>query len=60
MVFIVEFADGTNDQLQAGSPQDARLQAVAKFREKLVVSIRSAGLLGMSYRQPPPMQPRKF
>ena len=60
MVFIVEFGDGTNTQVKAGSPQDARLLTVTKFRDKLVVAIRQAGLLGMGYRQPPGIQLRKI
>jgi len=59
MVFIVEFSDGTRLQVKAGSAMDARMQAKSKFREKLVVAVHQAGLLGMTYRQPPATHPRK-
>jgi len=59
MLFIVEFADGTNAQIKAASQTDARGMAVARFPGCLVVAVRQAGLPGMAYRQPPAIQNQK-
>ena len=50
MVYEVEFADGTTAQVNASTDYGARRLAVAKFHDKLVVSVRKAGLLGMLQR----------
>ena len=54
MVYEVEFADGSTAQVNASTDYGARRLAVAKFRDKLVVSVRKAGLLGMMQRPPRP------
>ncbi|HVN89758.1 MAG TPA: hypothetical protein VMT61_08090 [Candidatus Binataceae bacterium] len=59
MVFIVEFADGTQLQVRAGTALDARAQAKAKFKEKMVVAVHQAGLLDMGFRRPPSAEAQK-
>lgn len=50
MVYTVKFADGTIAQINASSDGAARQLAVAKFREKVVLEVKRAGLLGMAQR----------
>ena len=57
MVFEVEFADGSTARVTASTDTAARQLAIAKHKDKLVVSVRKAGLLGMLQRQShPPME----
>jgi hypothetical protein len=39
--------------VNASSDHSAMRLAVAKYKDKLVVSVRKAGLMGMSQRRPP-------
>jgi hypothetical protein len=50
MVYTVKFADGTPAQITASSDGVARQLAVTKFREKIVLEVKRAGLLGMAQR----------
>jgi hypothetical protein len=51
MVFVVEFADGKKIQVMANIALDARKLAVARFKDRLVLAVRPAGLLDMGYRR---------
>jgi hypothetical protein len=53
MIYEVEFNDGTRAQVNASSDYAAMRLAVAKYHDKLVVTVRKAGLMGMSQRRPP-------
>jgi len=53
MIYEVRFDDGSVAQINASSDVTARRLAVEKFKEKLVVSVKRAGLLGMANRRPP-------
>jgi hypothetical protein len=53
MIYEVRFSDGTVDQVIASSDSSARQLAVKKFREKVVIEVRKAGLLGMVQRPTP-------
>jgi len=53
MIYEVRFADGTVDQVSASSDSSARRLAVTKFKEKVVIEVRKAGLLGMAQRPTP-------
>lgn len=53
MIYEVEFNDGTTAQINASGDYAAMRLAVAKFKDKLVVSVRKAGLMGMAQRRPP-------
>jgi hypothetical protein len=53
MLFIIEFADGTTAQIVANDTPSAKRLAVITFKDKLVVSVQKAGLLGMAQRQSP-------
>jgi len=53
MIYEVRFDDGSVAQVNASSDVTARRLAVEKFKDKLVISVKKAGLLGMSMRRPP-------
>jgi hypothetical protein len=53
MIYEVRFADGSVAQVSASSDSAARQQAVMKFKEKVVIEVRKAGLLGMAQRPTP-------
>ncbi|HXZ87750.1 MAG TPA: hypothetical protein VEF07_04205 [Candidatus Binataceae bacterium] len=53
MIYEVEFNDGTTAQVNASNDYSAMRIAVAKYKDKLVVGVRKAGLMGMSQRRPP-------
>jgi hypothetical protein len=53
MIYEVQFDDGSVTQINANNDVSARRAAVEKFRDKLVVSVKRAGLLGMAQRRPP-------
>ena len=53
MIYEVEFNDGTTAQVDASNDYSAMRIAVAKYKDKLVVGVRKAGLMGMSQRRPP-------
>jgi len=53
MIYEVRFADGSTAQVSASSDSSARQLAVTKFREKVVIEVRRAGLLGMAQRPTP-------
>ncbi len=53
MIYEVRFADGTVDQVSANSDSSARQMAVTKFKGKVVMEVRKAGLLGMARRPTP-------
>jgi hypothetical protein len=53
MIYEVRFADGTIGQVSASNDSSARQLAVTKFKEKVVIEVRKAGLLGMSQRPTP-------
>lgn len=53
MIYEVRFADGTIAQISASSDSSARQLAVTKFKEKVVIEVRRAGLLGLAQRQTP-------
>lgn len=53
MIYEVRFADGSVAQVSASSDSAARQQAVTKFKEKVVIEVRKAGLLGMVQRPTP-------
>jgi len=59
MIYEVELDDGTTVQINANSNETARRLAVAKFKGRLAVSVRKAGLLGMLQRRPHPLQHQK-
>jgi hypothetical protein len=53
MIYVVEFVDGTTARIDATSGNMATSLAVAKFKDKLVIGVKKAGLLDMAQRQPP-------
>jgi hypothetical protein len=53
MIYEVRFTDGTVDQVSASSASSARQLAVMKFKEKVVMEVRKAGLLGLAQRPTP-------
>lgn len=53
MIYEVEFNDGTTAQVNASNDYSAMRLAVAKYKDKLVVAVRKAGLMGMTQRRPP-------
>jgi hypothetical protein len=56
MLFIVEFVDGTTAQVVATHPYDAKKIALGAFKDKLILSVRKAGLLEMTRHQSPPTE----
>jgi hypothetical protein len=52
MFFEVEFSDGTTAQLVANDRFDARRLAISSFKDKVVVAVKKAGLMGMTQRAP--------
>jgi hypothetical protein len=56
MFFIVEFADGTTTQIVANDTHGAKRLAVVTFKDKLVVSVTKAGLMGLTQCQTPPIE----
>ena len=56
MFFVVEFADGTTGQIVANDVHSAKRLAVLTFKDKLVVSVTKAGLMGLTQRQTPPTE----
>ena len=56
MLFVIEFADGTNAQVETTSLRNAKLRAIDTFKNNLVVSVRQAGLLDLIHRQSSPTQ----
>ena len=52
MFFEVEFSDGTTAQIVASDRFDARRLAIASFKDKVVVAVKKAGLMGMTQRAP--------
>jgi hypothetical protein len=53
MIYEVQFDDGSIAQINANNDVSARRAAVEKFKDKLVVSVKRAGLMGMAMRRPP-------
>ena len=53
MIYEVEFADGTTARVDATNGYMAQRLAAAKFRDKLIVAIREAGLIGLMARSRP-------
>jgi hypothetical protein len=47
MSFVIEFADGTTEQIIGNDIRDAKMTAMGTFKDKLVLSVRKAGLLEM-------------
>jgi hypothetical protein len=56
MIFEVEFADGTKAQISATNGYMAQRLASSQFKDKLIVAIRKAGLMGLAQRPHPSMQ----
>ena len=56
MVFEVEFVDGTKSQISATNGYMAQRLASSQFRDKLIVAIRKAGLMGLAQRPHPLME----
>jgi hypothetical protein len=52
MIYEVELEDGTTVQITANTGEVARLLAVTKYKDRVVVSVRRAGLIGMLRRRP--------
>ncbi len=52
MIYIVQFSDGSTGQVQASNDIAARQLAVSKWKDKVVVNVKKAGLLGMTQRHP--------
>jgi len=53
MVYIVQFADGQNEQVNAGNDIQAMKAAVEKFPNRRIIAVKRAGLLDMGFRRPP-------
>ncbi len=53
MVYIVHFDDGKTAQVNATNQFQARRIAIEQFRGRLVAAITQAGLLDLTFRQPP-------
>jgi hypothetical protein len=51
MLFIAEFSDGSTGQIVGNDLRDAKMTAMSTFKDKLVLSVRRAGLLEMSQRR---------
>lgn len=56
MIFEVDFADGTKAQVNATNGYMAQRLASSQFKDKLIVAIRKAGLMGLAQRPQPPTQ----
>jgi hypothetical protein len=52
MIYEVELENGTIVQVTASTSEGARNLAVTKYKDRVVVSVRRAGLLGMLRRRP--------
>jgi len=53
MIFEVEFADGTKAQVNATNGYMAQRLASAQFKDKLIIAVRKAGLMGLAQRSQP-------
>lgn len=58
MVYIVEFGDGSTAQINSSNAEMARRIALTAYRGRLVLRVRPAGLAELSFRNPPPLQPK--
>jgi hypothetical protein len=52
MIYEVELEDGTTVQVTANTSEGAKHLAVAKYKDRVVVAVRRAGLIGMLRRRP--------
>ncbi len=53
MVYVVRFADGQDEQVNAGNDMQAMKIAVEKYPNRRIIGVRRAGLLDMGFRRPP-------
>ncbi len=53
MIYVVRFAEGQDEQINAGNDAQAMKAAVEKYPHRRIIGVRRAGLLDMSFRRPP-------
>ena len=54
MTFQVTFVDGSAEVVNAGSPGQARIDALRLFPDRIVAAVRPAGLSDLMVRRRPP------
>ena len=58
MIFEVEFSDGTKAQVNATTGYMAQRLASSQFKDKLIIAVRKAGLMGLTQRTQPRPTPK--